>query len=516
MTRSLLTVVDGASAASPTAAPSNAAQAQRTPRAALPEADIRRRIDEAFRRGWREIARRFGRVAVLGVADFAASALAVLVAVEVGTRLGAVSTAVAGPMSAIRPLLIPVYPVQLLALHVFGAYGPGNSRVSFRRVMRGIGLAVVLVWLQTILGGVAPIPGSLLLIYAPVGGLMIYGGRILVDRCIQAAYRKGIGRRRVIFIGLEQDIGRLHHPSAGREGADIDVVRLLTPDQAIHSIGSSGPHSLEEILRASRAAGVIIGSTLRHEDFEALVRHCFELGATVSVVPQTIERIGAVRLELREAGSGVLLKIAPAGLRLPQLALKRCMDLVLATIGLIVVSPIMLLIAVAIKLDSPGPVLFSQIRAGLGGRPFRMFKFRTMVADADAIKQQLQHLNESGDPRLFKIRNDPRITRVGRILRKTSLDELPQLFNVVRGEMSLVGPRPFFPDDLASYEDHHFERLYVLPGITGLWQISGRSDVVDFEEVVRLDRAYIRGWSLWRDLAILLRTVPAAFGRGAY
>ena len=139
-----------------------------------------------------------------------------------------------------------------------------------------------------------------------------------------------------------------------------------------------------------------------------------------------------------------------------------------------------------------------------------MLKFRTMRVGADAMKANLQALNESGDPRLFKIKNDPRVTRVGRLLRRTSLDELPQVLNVLKGDMSLVGPRPFFRGDLPAYDSHHFERLHVLPGITGLWQVSGRSDVVDFEEVVRLDRRYIREWSVGQDLMILLRTIPAA------
>lgn len=203
--------------------------------------------------------------------------------------------------------------------------------------------------------------------------------------------------------------------------------------------------------------------------------------------------------------------------RMPfQFRIKRVVDVVATGLGLLLISPLLGVIAIAIKLESRGPVLFSQIRAGVGGKPFRMYKFRTMVANADQMKRQLQHLNESGDPRLFKIKNDPRITRVGRILRKTSLDELPQLLNVLRGDMSLVGPRPFFPDDLDSYEPHHFERLHALPGITGLWQVSGRSDIVDFEEVVRLDAEYIRNWSLALDFKILWKTIPAALGRGAY
>ncbi len=183
------------------------------------------------------------------------------------------------------------------------------------------------------------------------------------------------------------------------------------------------------------------------------------------------------------------------------------------TLALLLMSPLLAVIAVAIRLDSPGPVFFGQLRVGVGGKPFRMWKFRTMVPDADRLKPALAEMNESGDPRLFKISRDPRVTRVGRWLRRTSLDELPQLFNVLRGEMSLVGPRPFFPEDVESYESHHLERLTVLPGITGLWQVSGRSDIQDFEAVVSLDRDYIRRWSIGLDLRILAKTIPAVLRR---
>ena len=196
-----------------------------------------------------------------------------------------------------------------------------------------------------------------------------------------------------------------------------------------------------------------------------------------------------------------------------QLTIKRAMDVVLSVVLLVVLWPVLAAIAIAIRLDSRGPILFRQTRAGLGGEPFGMFKFRTMIANADEIKSQLHHLNESGDPRLFKIRNDPRITRVGRFLRKTSLDELPQLLNVLAGEMSVIGPRPFFPEDLDEYDDHHFERLSVLPGITGWWQVRGRSAVLDFEEVVRLDLEYIEQWSVWFDLKILALTLPTILRR---
>ncbi len=188
-----------------------------------------------------------------------------------------------------------------------------------------------------------------------------------------------------------------------------------------------------------------------------------------------------------------------------------------AALGLVLLAPLLLLLAVAIKLDSPGPVLFTQRRAGLGGRAFSMLKFRTMRHGADEEKECFAHLNLTGDPRLFKIPDDPRVTRFGRFLRRWSLDELPQLWNVLRGDMSLVGPRPFFERDFAVYEEHHFHRLGAKPGITGLWQVSGRSEIIDFEEVVRLDREYIESWSLSLDVSIIARTLPAVLSRtGAY
>ncbi|MCR4435373.1 MAG: sugar transferase [Clostridiales bacterium] len=192
------------------------------------------------------------------------------------------------------------------------------------------------------------------------------------------------------------------------------------------------------------------------------------------------------------------------------LAIKRLLDIIAALGGLILLSPLMLVTAVAIKLDSPGPVIFSQERNGFRGRVFKMYKFRSMVTDAEQLFTHLESKNEvSGQ--MFKIRNDPRITRVGKIIRKTSIDELPQLFNVLKGEMSLVGPRPPIVREVVKYEAWHSLRLSVKPGLTGLWQISGRNDL-GFEEMVRLDMKYIRERSLKYDLKIILKTIPVLLG----
>jgi exopolysaccharide biosynthesis polyprenyl glycosylphosphotransferase len=194
---------------------------------------------------------------------------------------------------------------------------------------------------------------------------------------------------------------------------------------------------------------------------------------------------------------------------------KRVLDFVVALLGVLVLSPVILLIAIAIKLDSKGPVFFKQERLGKGTRRFTMIKFRSMYIDGDARIGELAALNEATGP-LFKMRRDPRITRVGRILRRTSLDELPQLFNVLSGKMSVVGPRPPLPRELTGFDDIQRARLRVLPGLTGLWQVSGRSDL-PFAEMVRLDMEYIERRSVLLDLRIIVMTVPSVvLGVGAY
>ena len=194
---------------------------------------------------------------------------------------------------------------------------------------------------------------------------------------------------------------------------------------------------------------------------------------------------------------------------------KRCIDVAIAITLLVLLLPLLIVIAISIRLDSPGPILFRQVRLGKDGRPFQFLKFRGMVQDAESRLSELRAFNDADGP-IFKMKHDPRVTRVGRILRRTSLDELPQLWNVVRGEMSLVGPRPPIPAETEKYEPWHRYRLRSTPGITGLWQVNGRSDV-SFETMVRLDLQYINEWSLWLDMRILFRTLIVVIRcHGAY
>jgi lipopolysaccharide/colanic/teichoic acid biosynthesis glycosyltransferase len=215
-----------------------------------------------------------------------------------------------------------------------------------------------------------------------------------------------------------------------------------------------------------------------------------------------------------------LVSLPPARLSPSARLMKRSLDLLVAVFALLVLGLPFALVALVIKLESRGPVFFRQARIGEGGKPFEIWKFRTMVADADSRKTEFEHLNmhraPGGDPRMFKIAGDPRITRAGRVLRRFAIDELPQLFNVVRGEMSLVGPRPLIPEEHQFVTDWGHKRLTLRPGMTGLWQVLGRSGI-PFDEMVRLDYVYVNTWSLWNDVRLLARTIPVVLAsRGGY
>ena len=239
-------------------------------------------------------------------------------------------------------------------------------------------------------------------------------------------------------------------------------------------------------------------------------------GITLHILPMNLETIDQ-NLELKIIGRIPALQLSPPLITGSDFLLKRCFDFSCATFFVLLASPLYLFIAMLVKLDSPGPVFYKQTRVGLHGQLFKVWKFRTMVTNADQLQKDLEASNEMKDGILFKMKNDPRITPVGKFLRHYSLDELPQLFNVLFGEMSLVGPRPLPIRDVEKFSAHHFIRHEVLPGITGLWQVSGRSEITDFEEVIRLDVSYMEGWSLSLDLQILLKTITVILGKkGAY
>ena len=273
---------------------------------------------------------------------------------------------------------------------------------------------------------------------------------------------------------------------------------------------------LDAIIDQYHIEAVVVCGDLPPGQIAGILDASLAAGAQV-LYPAQVVRIPNVRPKLVWHHDQPFFELGAPVLKATALITKRIVDVIGSLIALLLFSPVFLLVAIAVKLDSRGPVFFSQDRAGLGGKRFRMYKFRTMRLGADEEKTDLAHLNQTGDSRLFKIPRDPRITALGQTLRRWSLDELPQFFNVLIGDMSLVGPRPFFESDFPKYEDHHFRRLDAKPGITGLWQVSGGSEVLRFEDVVYLDRQYIEQWSFWMDLSIMFRTPPAIYRRsGVY
>jgi exopolysaccharide biosynthesis polyprenyl glycosylphosphotransferase len=399
-----------------------------------------------------------------------------------------------------------------LSLVLLGNYGRGDQRRDPRRLFAACALATALpLWSTLWTGGV----GSVLVQYATtlvLVWLALVAERLTIDRIAARVYHAEENAVDTLFVGHAAECisaGSSPAFAAGTDYRPIGFVDVATP-HAPGALGSVG--ELPVLLAASGARVVVVCGYLTDAQFQQVVDTALAGGCQVLSVPRSVEIAGVHPTMVWRRGQPLVELTAPS-LKGWQLAVKRALDLVGATAGLIVLSPVFALLAVMVKLGSGGPILFRQERVGFGGQPFRMLKFRTMVNGADAAKSSVAHLNHSGDPRLFKIPNDPRVTAMGRWFRRWSLDELPQLWSVLIGDMSLVGPRPFFPSDLPLYQAHHFSRLGAKPGVTGLWQVSGRSDIVDFEEVVRLDTQYIREWSLLLDFEILLRTIPAVFRR---
>ncbi|HEU5149601.1 MAG TPA: sugar transferase [Iamia sp.] len=266
-----------------------------------------------------------------------------------------------------------------------------------------------------------------------------------------------------------------------------------------------------EILRSRPGASVIVAaSAIESSTTNRLARDLLDRGVHVEL-SSTLRDIASQRLVVRPLGRFPVVYVEPVQRDGWRRTAKRSFDLVLAVAAIVATSPIVAAAMLAIRLDSPGPVLFRQVRVGRNGRPFEVLKLRTMVQDAEALRDALMEDNEADGP-LFKMRDDPRITRVGRFLRKSSIDELPQLWNVVRGEMSLVGPRPALPHETEAWDPLLTQRLRVTPGITGMWQVNGRSES-SFEDYTRLDLYYVDNWSLLIDLAILAKTVPVVLLR---
>jgi exopolysaccharide biosynthesis polyprenyl glycosylphosphotransferase len=343
-----------------------------------------------------------------------------------------------------------------------------------------------------------------------IAGLAIW--RTVADR-LYLSLPAGIAPvRRVLIVGANA-VGQ----QLARELADghhvvgyVDHSRDVSAPAGVPVLGPLS--ALERLVDAYAVDELVIALPAhRREAISAVLARGFERPVKVKLLPDAAEILPRCVAVEQFAGRAFLGFVASARVTW----VKRALDLVVTSLSLLALGPVMLAIACLIKLDSPGPVFYRQERVGKNGRRFQMIKFRSMRPDADRLLASLQSQNEASGP-LFKIRNDPRVTRVGHVLRRLSLDELPQVFNVLNGDMSLVGPRPPLASEVARYEDWQLGRLGAVPGMTGLWQVSGRSEL-PFHDMVRLDLDYIRNWSFGLDLQILLRTIPAVLAsRGAY
>ena len=345
--------------------------------------------------------------------------------------------------------------------------------------------------------------------------------RLLRSMLMMRLRQVGVGVDRVLIVGAGE-VGRtvirnlLAQPELGYRVVgflDDDPIKGCTDIGQIRALGPV--ENVAPVVKRFGIDQVIITLPWQyHHKILRLMTECEGSGARPRVVPDLFQlSLGSVDVE---AINGIpLIGIKQTALRGLNLVVKRAFDITLAGLAVVLSTPLWLLVALAIRLDSPGPILFRQERAGREGKPFICYKFRSMVCGAEAEVAKLKGRNEASGP-LFKIKDDPRCTRVGRLIRRMSLDELPQLINVLRGDMSLVGPRPGLPSEVAQYQQWHLKRLEILPGLTGLWQVSGRSDI-SFDEMVLLDIYYGENWSLGTDLRILMRTVPQVlFGDGAY
>jgi exopolysaccharide biosynthesis polyprenyl glycosylphosphotransferase len=328
--------------------------------------------------------------------------------------------------------------------------------------------------------------------------------------------------RRVVLVGSQRDVeaytGSVSGPDVmvvGTFVVDAGPAAVVHPSVAVPT--TTGLETLDGLVSSVTGDVVLVlGGPETDAGFIRRVTWALERNPATVAVATPVSSVSAHRLATAELGGRTVLELGPLGASALQSRVKSVIDRVGAAALLVLVSPLLLLLVAAVRIDSKGPGLFVQTRVGRDGKPFRMVKLRTMYADAEAMKQALIEDNESDGGVLFKIRRDPRVTRVGYRLRRASLDELPQLLNVVVGHMSLIGPRPALPSEVASYDDDARRRLAVKPGITGLWQVSGRSDLM-WDESLRLDLYYADNWRLCDDLTIAARTVGAVtLARGAY
>ena len=407
--------------------------------------------------------------------------------------------------------------VTVLVFWRGGLYAPRESRAGAGRIISSLLLVTVITLAFAVGTGYQHTTFGLYVTAFALSVVVVGGLRAAYELVTRDVWRLAGVRRRAVLLGSSDRLLELRRAlGLGRGGIDYEFLGAIVSDDGPIDLPSLGSvRDLPSILDRLHPDELIVsGVDLGDEAFLDLVEQAHRFGVKVRIAPTTTALL-TQRMEY-VPGQGVpLFELRPPVFAGLDWSIKRTFDLMMSVLIVAAAAPFWILAALAVKLDSPGPVFYRDRRVGLGEREFGMFKFRSMYIDASERQAGLESSNEASGP-LFKIKDDPRVTRVGRFMRRYSIDELPQVLNVARGEMSLVGPRPLPLRDFVQLEDWHRKRYLVLPGMTGLWQVSGRIELT-FDDLVRLDFYYLENWSIWLDISILAKTLPAVLHRrGAY
>ncbi len=452
-----------------------------------------------------------------------AAAIAVSLGIAHLLRFGVSAALLPGPNVPYVVVAVCAVPVWLGVLAASGSYDRkvlGTGSDEYRRVLNGGVHFLAVVALAHFLGRLV-IARGYVGVLIPVAVVLTLLARFGLRAWLHRQRRRGRYVHRLVLVGTPEAVVEVGQHLVRSEWSGFLLVGLCTAvDAPALPIGGrsvpvgGSPADLSGAITACGADSVAVTTELAPGDIDALATRLAESDVDLLVAPAVADVAGP-RTVVRDVAGIPLLHVEEPTFTGPQRVAKELFDRAAAAAALLVLAPVFAVVALAVKLDSPGPVFFRQVRVGRDGRRFRMVKFRTMVVGADRLRAELEHRNEA-DGLLFKLRTDPRVTRTGRVLRRYSIDELPQLVNVLRGEMSMVGPRPPLPTEVDLYEAHVSRRLLVKPGLTGLWQVSGRSDL-PWDEAVRLDLYYVDHWSPTMDLAIIAKTFSAVIrGAGAY
>ncbi len=410
--------------------------------------------------------------------------------------------------------LLPILLITLNTIAASGLYGPSESRRQYFRLIKSLTFAQVILLFIAFLYKVSAIFSRSTFLLAWLFNLIfLLVGRLIAEAIITNIHKRGSLTHKIFLVGTHQDT--LGAKIALKLVSNKEYEILGEIDLSTKENSSRWPQILDRLWEIG-VGEVFVCSWHSIPDGMDLYWSLKTAGIHMRVLPVGLNIPNQVP-KIEMVGGIPTIKFSPPMIIGSDYWLKRSFDLVLATLILILAIPLFLLIAILIQLDSPGPIFYRQTRVGLRCRHFKLWKFRTMVKNAEQLHKQLEAQNEIKGGVLFKIKDDPRVTKVGKFLRRSSLDELPQLFNVLMGQMSLVGPRPLALRDFGGLSEHHLVRHNVMPGITGLWQVSGRSNIINFENAFRLDMMYINNWSLALDFIILLKTIKVVlFPEGAY